>query len=133
MNGNQFDGGNGFDNNGFNEEDYAFRSVSGRQRTRTWALVSFGFGILSLATVTFGYTSLFFGIFAVILSIISRRNLGYFDGMSVAGLVLGIIGFVFGVAYILLVFFAGESFFEGYGQFFEQYGGGFSSGNGSDI
>jgi ABC-type lipoprotein release transport system permease subunit len=34
-------------------------------------------------------------ILAIIFAIVSRRNLGYFDGFSVAGLVIGIFGLVF--------------------------------------
>ena len=58
---------------------------------------------------------------AVILSIVSRRSLGYFDSMSIAGLVMGIFGFVFGAVMVYMVYF-NEAFFAEYEKYFwEQY------------
>ena len=78
-------------------------------------------GILSVLCCCLGWTGLVFGAAAVILSIVARRSLGYFDGMSIAGLVMGIFGFVFGAAMVYMVYF-NEAFWAEYEKYFwEQY------------
>ena len=132
--------GNGFNNNGQNgnnyyEEDYAFTMVTnnGKPKTLGWSVASMTFGILSVITCCFGYSALVLGVISVILAVVSRKNLGYFNGMSVAGLVLGIIGFVFGAAMIITIIFADESLFEQYREYFDMYYGSGSEGSPSDF
>jgi hypothetical protein len=39
---------------------------------------------------------------SIVFALISRKNIGYYDGLSLAGLIVGIFGIVFGVASIIL-------------------------------
>ena len=85
------------------------------------------------------YTGIIFGVLSVAFAFISRRNLGYFDGMSIAGLVLGIIGFILGVVVIIASSMVDEAFMEEYRKFLEDYMNGantpgdISGSGGSDL
>ena len=59
-----------------------------------------------------------FAVAAIALSIVSRTTLGYFDGMAIAGLILGIFGLIFGIASILMMMLVDEEFFK---QFYEEF------------
>ena len=65
---------------------------------------------------------------AVILAIVSRRNLGYFDGMTIAGLILGIFGFVFGATIIIYTLTLPPDFWEEYFKELENMPGNDASG-----
>ena len=112
---------NGNDYNPFEEhnDDYLFRTVTGtgRRKTYSWSLAAMICGIISVICCT-GYVGIILGILAVVFAGISRKNLGYFDGMSIAGLVLGIIGFVLSVALIIASFSVDSSFYE---EYFEEF------------
>lgn len=111
-------------NNPFDDgSDYLFKMVTpnGRRKTYGWSLASMISGILSVICCCTGYAGIVFGVLAIIFAVISRRNLGYFDGMSVAGLVLGIIGFVLGIAVIVATYTLDDEFFEEYNKYLEDY------------
>ena len=76
-------------------------------------------GILSVICCVTGYASIALGVVAIVLAILARRNLGYFDGMAVTGLILGIIGFVLGIAIIIAVNLVDEAFLDKLKSFFE--------------
>lgn len=102
-------------NNGYNpfeenNEDYLFQTVTGRGRRKTygWSVASLICAVISVICCT-GYVGIVLGALAIIFAFLSRRNLGYFDSMSIAGLVLGIIGFVMGVAVIIAIYTMDES------------------------
>ena len=99
--------GEGSDFNGYTGQDYAFETLmrNGRPKTFGWSVASMVMGIISVVCCALGWTGLILGAAAIAFSIISRRKLGYFDGMSVAGLILGIFGFVFGVSLLIAVNF----------------------------
>ena len=68
-------------------------------RTRIYSVVSLVTGIISvLICCCGGWIGLGLGVVSIVFSVISRRHLGYFDGLSIAGLVVGICGAVFGGA-----------------------------------
>ena len=125
---------NGYDNNPFenDENDYLFKIVTnnGRRKTYGWSVASMVSGILSVICCCTGWTGLFFGIISIIFAIISRKNLGYFDGMAVSGLVLGIIGLVLGVALIVFAYTIDEEYLE---KLLEEYMAEFESEYPSDI
>lgn len=75
-----------------------------KHKTLGWSVASLTFGIISVICCLFGWVGLIFGIVAAVFSVISRISLGFFDGMSVAGLILGIFGIVFGGAVVGLKF-----------------------------
>lgn len=86
--------------------------LDGVPRSRVWSLVSLASGIISIVIAVFclfwqvntlSFLSMGFGVAAIPFSLLSRRNLGYFDGMSVAGIITGAMGLVFGLGDYLLV------------------------------
>lgn len=112
-------GYNGFNqNNG--EQDYAFQTLmrNGKPKTIGWSVASLVTGILSVVTCCFGWSGLILGVAAIVFSVLSRRALGYFDGLSIAGLVLGIFGGMFGIVMLWLAYGTDEAFWQ---EFYEQY------------
>ena len=74
-----------------------------KPRTMLYSVLSLACGIVALLLgCCGGWFGLGIGALAITFSIISRCHLGYFDTKSVIGLVLGIAGAVFGIAYIVL-------------------------------
>ena len=101
--------GNGYNNeNPFEEknDDYIYQMVTGRGRRKTygWSVASMVCGIISVICCCTGYAGVIFGILAIVFAIISRKILGYFDGMAIAGLVLGIIGTVLGATLLVATY-----------------------------
>ena len=69
-----------------------------KSRSLIWSVISFVCGVLSLALCPLYYVSLVFAVGSIVTSLISRKNLGFFDKYAVFGLILGIMGFVFGIS-----------------------------------
>jgi hypothetical protein len=80
-----------------NESDYAYKNVikKDKKNRRTWSLVSIVFALASVFTLYFPWLSLIFGAVAVGSGVISRHNLGYFDKITLSGIIVGIFGIVF--------------------------------------
>ena len=91
-----------------------------KPKTLGWSVASMVVGILSVVCCCFGYTGVIFGIGAIILSIVARKTLGYFEGMSIAGLVLGIFGLVFGAAIVWNTIFNSE-FIDYMNKYYEEF------------
>ena len=126
---------NNYDNEGESgEQDYAFQTLNrhGKPKTVGWSVASLAMGAVSLFTCSFGWASIIFGALAIVFAIASRRILGYFDGKSIFGLILGIFGTVFGLGIIIYVYSIGEEdqkyLWQIIKQMFEN-----SSGTGNDI
>ena len=92
------------------EQDYAFQTLNryGRPKTLGWSLASLLTGLAALFTCGYGISGIILGAMAIIFSILSRRILGYFDGKSIFGLILGIFGAVFGAAMIIFIYSLGS-------------------------
>ena len=90
----------------YSSEDYAYKTVmrGARRKTFGWSLASLIFGAASVFFGILGWAGMVFGAVAIILSLFAKRNLGYFDGMAIAGLVLGIFGSVFSLGVIIIVY-----------------------------
>lgn len=102
-----------------NGEDYVYKKVMlDKQHSRAWSVASLTASIGSLLCCCFASVGIILGILAIVFAIISRRNIGYFDGLSLAGLIIGIFGTVFGVASIILSFVVEESGF--YEEFYSE-------------
>ncbi|MBQ8303262.1 MAG: hypothetical protein IJX97_06975 [Clostridia bacterium] len=82
------------------ESTYAYKNVINKekQNRRTWSVFSLLFAIASVFTFIFSWVSLVLGFISVGCGVVSRKNLGYFDGISVAGIIIGIFGIVFALA-----------------------------------
>lgn len=85
-----------------------------KPKTAAYSIVSLVLGIVGCLCCCSAYLSLIMGVGAVVFAIVARRHLGYFDGMAIGGLVTGIIGFVFGIAGVLMTvfFFGNEDFWQ---------------------
>ena len=73
-------------------------------RSRFLSVASLVLGIISVALSFTGWWVLIIGALAILASLASRKNLKYFDGMSIAGMMLGIFGMVFGLAVIFVLY-----------------------------
>ena len=75
-------------------EEYYELPPAIRSRSLIWAVISFSLGILSLLLCKFYYVSIAFALVSIGSSLVSRRNLGFFEKFSIMGLILGIMGVV---------------------------------------
>lgn len=96
------------------EENENKTVLDGVPRSRGWSVAALILGILSIALSIIPFLGFLhgvfgpiFGIMAIIASLVSRRNLGYFDGVGIAGIILGTVGCVFGATAILFGAFFG--------------------------
>ena len=81
------------------EEKYAFKNVIKKNPTkRTWSVISLVLAALSVFFALFvPILGFIFGLLAVGASILSRVNIGYFDKLSMVGLISAIFGVVFSI------------------------------------
>ncbi len=108
-------GNNEFENNGINNFN--------KPKTMGWSVVSLVSGIISVICCCLGVTGIILGAVAIVAAVLSRKTLGYFDGLSIAGLILGIFGVVFGASILAAVAMLGEEFWEEYmEEFNKMYG-----------
>lgn len=90
------------------DQDYAYKVVT-EYKSRAWSVASFVLSLISLIVCCF---SEFFvvvmvcAVLGIVFSIISRKTLGYFDGLSIAGLVVGIFCLVLGI-FVMVVYTSG--------------------------
>ena len=75
-------------------EEYYELPPAIRSRSLIWAVISFSLGILSLLISKVYYVSIAFALVSIGSSLISRRNLGFFEKYSIMGLIFGIMGAV---------------------------------------
>ena len=101
---------------GLGEEERYYEVIEGsKPKTRGFSVASLSLGIISILFSFIGWIGFIVGIAAIAFSVISRIKLGYFDNMSIAGLILGIFGAVFGAFYIIVTLIFGP---EGIGSVF---------------
>ena len=122
---NEFDYGNDprRDDSGNSERNgYAYQNVSSfdKPKTMAWSVASLVLGIISIICCCLGWTGIIFGALALVFAFVSRKTLGYFDGMAIAGLVTGIFGLIFG-ALILFVLSSNEFWESFYIEFEKQF------------
>lgn len=85
------------------DSDFAYKSViGGKKNTRLWSIISFVLAILSVPFCAVPIVGIIMGLGAIAFSLYSKKCLGYFDGLSLAGLMIGIFGAVFSVAALIL-------------------------------
>lgn len=133
MNGNYngYSGGPGGDRGG-----YSFQTIMDiKSRNRGFAIASMILGIFSILCCCFTYIGLIIGVLSIVFAVVSRVRMGYFDGMAIAGLVLGIIGVVFSAAIIVVDTVFAEQYLEwfeaNYPDIYEQIEG--SNGAGTSL
>ena len=85
------------------EEEYLYKSViEGKKKSRVWSVVSLICSIISLLCCCFPVMGIVLGILAIVFAVVSRSSIGYFDGLAIAGLIVGIFGLVFSVAIFVI-------------------------------
>ncbi len=84
-----------------------------RPKTMAYSVASLLLSLMSLVCCCTGAISMLFGILAVVFAILSRRHLGYFDTMALIGLIVGIVGAVFGAFAFILDLLSATEGFEG--------------------
>ena len=81
------------------ENEYAYKTVmDGKVKTRIWSVVSVILAALSVILCFIEELGIALGVASILTAIISRKNLGYFDKLSLGGLIGAIFGIVFSVA-----------------------------------
>lgn len=99
---------NQFDESKINEtqsegsENFAFKNVvSNKKIRRTWSVISLICAILSVGFFWLSWLGLVFGALSVSFALLSRRELSYFDSISVSSIIIGIFGIVFAIVGII--------------------------------
>jgi len=82
-------------------DEYYELPLAIKSRSLIWSVVSFSAGVLSLALCMVWYVSLFFAVGSIVFSLVSRKNLGFFEKWGILGLIFGIMGVVFGISFAI--------------------------------
>lgn len=99
---NQFNDEINTSNDSVTENEYAYKAVvDKKENRRTLSIISLVFAILSIVCLFIPWLALVLSLVAIVIGSISRRNLGYFDRITLAALIIGIFGFVFSLSGIL--------------------------------
>ena len=77
------------------EVEYYELPDSPEARRRGWSVISFFAGILSVLLCPIYVLGFAFAVLSVVGALISRKRLGYFDTLALAGMLIGIVGSVF--------------------------------------
>ena len=91
-------------------------------RTTGFSIASLILGIFGLLCCCFGPVGLICSLLAIVFAAISRRRLYLFDGMSTAGLILGILGAVAGLymTFSYVVSFSDPEFWATYEEVYNE-------------
>lgn len=118
---------NGY-NNDYNQQQneagsYAFQNViDAKSSNRGFAIASLVLGILSIVCCCLTYVGLAMAIMAVVFAIVSRGKMGYFDPLALTGLILGIIGVVFGISTVVTEILINTGMFDSYlEEFYKEF------------
>ena len=88
------------------------------QKTMAYSILCLVLSLLSIVCCCSGFISLVFAAVSIAFAIVSRKHLGYFDSISIIGLVVAIMGVVFSLFMIAVWIY---SFVQG--NFFWEYNG----------
>jgi hypothetical protein len=92
------------ENNDFNgQEEYVYKKVMlTKKNSRAWSVASITLSMASLILCPVYWLKIILSATSIVFALISRKNIGYFDGLSLAGLIVGIFGIVFGILGIVM-------------------------------
>lgn len=83
--------------------EYVYKNViKNKEQRRTWSVVSVVLAALSVILCYFSWVGLVLGVLAIAAALISRKNLGYFDKLTLAGIIIAIFGVVFAITGLAL-------------------------------
>ena len=72
-----------------------------KENRRTLSVISLAIAVLSVLLLFIPWLGLLFSIAAIATGVFSRRNLGYFDKLTLSALIISIFGFVFSIVGII--------------------------------
>ena len=88
------------------ENEFAYKNVMGEKKnSRLYSVISVCLSALSIILEFIPWAALICGALGILFAILSRKNLGYFDNISLVGLIAGIFGTVFSVMGLILIYF----------------------------
>ena len=108
--------------------DYAYKTVlRGKQNSRTLSVGALAVSILSVLLFAYSWVAIILGVAAVVMAVLSRKNIGYFDNLSLVALIVAIFGMVFGVTGLIFEYLVEntdyfENFMKEYGKYFGKTG-----------
>lgn len=109
--------------------------VEDKNKTRAWSVAALVLGIVSILCCCLWYFGLVAGILAILFTVISRKTLGYFDGLSIGGLITAIFGIIFsglmGIGTLMLL--NNPEYMETYEQLMEEYEKALEAGGESSV
>ena len=73
-----------------------------KSKSLAFAVLSLIFSALSIVLCFVFWLNLAFAALGIIFCVVSRLRMGYFHGISIAGLIVGIIGAIFSLFYIFV-------------------------------
>ena len=92
-----------------------------KNKSRAWSVASLVVSIFSVICCCTGWAGIVLGAIGILFAIISRRSIGYFDNLSIAGLIIGIFGVVFGVSAVIISYtFENSPYYEEYLKMLEE-------------
>ena len=95
-------------NEGKKSEDLSLKNLIGKkENSRLFSVISLSLAVLSLLLCFLPAVGIILSLLAVVFTIVSRRALGYFEGVAIAGLVVAVFGIVFCICAMCF-----ESFFS---------------------
>ncbi len=113
------------DNNQNRNNSYQYNNFNSpymRPRSNALAIGSMLCGIFSTVCCCFGYIGAVLGIIAVILAVLSKKEVGRYEPMAVTGLVLGIFGAAISLITVISLYLVPEDVFNEYfDAYFEEY------------
>ena len=83
-------------------EEYYELPLSLGARKRFWSLASFTLGLISILLCFFYYVSIPLAVCAIIAALLSRKNFGFFDQITIVGIILSFVGIVFSAGVLML-------------------------------
>ena len=100
------------------ENEYVYKTVmDGKHNSRIWSVASLIIAVISLLCCCLGWASLIMAVIAIVFAVVSRKNIGFFDGVGLAGLIVGIFGAVFSLTFLLAeVFIVNTEYFREFVQ-----------------
>ena len=114
---------NDYQNNFSNGYQEPYKAViEPRGRSKAWSVAALILSIASIICCCFSWVGLVAGVLGIVFAVISRRSLGYFDGLSVAAIIVSIFGIVFSalIIYSSWVLINDPEFMDYYNELLEQ-------------
>ena len=114
---------NNFNNQDNNDQDqFLYEKVMlNKKNSRAWSVASLAVSIVSLLCCCFvDWLGMILSAAAIVFALISRKNIGYFDGFSLAGLIV--------MTYLMRNNDYFKELLEEYEEFLNQNGGGIDPG-----